>query len=110
MTDLPTAHGMPLDSPTREQAPASADAIESGRRRFVYLLPLGAFAAVAGGFAVTLGRDPSKIPSALIGKSVPEFALPPVQGRVLGLSTGDLKGVVSWSIATASSPASLSAR
>lgn len=59
------------------------------------MLPAAAFAAIAGGVAVSLGRDPSRIPSALIGKAVPEFALPPVQGRTLGLSTADLKGAVS---------------
>lgn len=71
------------------------DTADMRRRRFVYLLPLGAFAAIAGGFAVTLGRDPSKVPSALIGRPVPEFSLAPVQGRSLGLSSSDLRGEVS---------------
>jgi cytochrome c biogenesis protein CcmG/thiol:disulfide interchange protein DsbE len=74
---------------------SAQDRVEIGRRRFLYMLPVGVFAVVAGGFALSLGRDPSKIPSALIGKPVPEFALPPVQGRTLGLSTADLKGEVS---------------
>lgn len=39
--------------------------------------------------------DPRLIPSPLIGKPVPEFDLPPVQGRKLGLASGDLKGKVS---------------
>ncbi len=69
--------------------------IDIGRRRFVYMLPVGVFAGMAGAFAVSLGRDPSQIPSALIGKPVPEFDLPPVQGRALGLSRGDLRGEVS---------------
>ncbi|MBA3518825.1 MAG: DsbE family thiol:disulfide interchange protein [Rhizobiales bacterium] len=59
------------------------------------MLPAGIFAAIAAGFAVSLGRDPSKIPSALIGKPLPTFALPPVQGRTLGLSSEDLQGEVS---------------
>ena len=42
-----------------------------------------------------LSRDPREIPSALIGKPVPAFALPPVEGRTLGLSSADLKGEVS---------------
>jgi cytochrome c biogenesis protein CcmG, thiol:disulfide interchange protein DsbE len=46
-------------------------------------------------FAVRLDRDPSRIPSALIGKSVPVFSLPPVKGRELGLSSTDLVGEVS---------------
>ena len=66
-----------------------------GRRRFIYMLPAGAFAAMAAAFAFSLGRDPSRIPSALIGKSVPDFALPPVQGRTRGLSSADLRGEVS---------------
>jgi cytochrome c biogenesis protein CcmG/thiol:disulfide interchange protein DsbE len=40
-------------------------------------------------------RNPSEIPSVLIGKVVPNFDLPPVEGRALGLSSGDLKGEVS---------------
>ena len=40
-------------------------------------------------------RDPSGLPSALLGKPVPNFALPPVRGRQLGLATADLKGEVS---------------
>ena len=39
--------------------------------------------------------NPREIPSALIGKPVPEFSLPPVQGRSLGLASSHLKGEVS---------------
>jgi len=46
-------------------------------------------------FAVGLNLDPRRIPSPLIGKPVPEFSLPPVQGRTLGLSTADLQNEVS---------------
>ena len=46
-------------------------------------------------FAWGLTRDPRKIPSTLIGKSVPQFSLPPVKGRTLGLSSGNLRGEVS---------------
>ena len=42
-----------------------------------------------------LRRRPREIPSPLIGKAVPEFALPPVRGRTLGLSSADLKGELS---------------
>ena len=45
--------------------------------------------------AVGLTLNPREIPSPLIGKAVPEFALPPVRGRTLGLSSADLKGEVS---------------
>jgi len=42
-----------------------------------------------------LGRNPQEIPSALIGRPVPAFSLPPVQGRTLGLASTDLEGDVS---------------
>jgi cytochrome c biogenesis protein CcmG/thiol:disulfide interchange protein DsbE len=40
-------------------------------------------------------RNPSAIPSALLGKPVPDFTLPPVKGRALGLASADLNGEVS---------------
>ena len=58
-------------------------------------LPLVAFAAIAIGLAWGLTHDPKTLPSALIGKAVPDFSLPPVKGRTLGLSTADLHGQVS---------------
>jgi cytochrome c biogenesis protein CcmG/thiol:disulfide interchange protein DsbE len=42
-----------------------------------------------------LDRNPQEISSALIDKPVPQFSLPPVQGRTLGLSSADLVGEVS---------------
>ena len=65
------------------------------RLRPVLFMPLAAFMALAAVFFGGLGRDPSLIPSQLIGKPVPEFSLPPVQGRTLGLSSADLNGEVS---------------
>jgi cytochrome c biogenesis protein CcmG/thiol:disulfide interchange protein DsbE len=53
------------------------------------------FAAMAVVFAIGLTLNPRDIPSPLIGKLVPEFSLPPVQGRTLGLSSADLRGQVS---------------
>ncbi|SFU33088.1 cytochrome c biogenesis protein CcmG, thiol:disulfide interchange protein DsbE [Methylobacterium sp. 174MFSha1.1] len=74
------------------------------RGRLLFLLPLLAFAALAGiflGKLLTTGYDPSAIPSVLIGRPVPDFALPPVPGltrqdgaAVPGLSAADLKGKV----------------
>lgn len=58
-------------------------------------LPAAAFVGLAGMFVWGLTRDPSQLPSALIGREVPQFRLPPVRGRTLGLSSGDLKGQVS---------------
>jgi cytochrome c biogenesis protein CcmG/thiol:disulfide interchange protein DsbE len=65
------------------------------RRRLIYAAPALAAVGLAALFASRLGVDPSQIPSNLIGKPVPVFSLPPVQGRTLGLSSGDLHGEVS---------------
>jgi cytochrome c biogenesis protein CcmG/thiol:disulfide interchange protein DsbE len=59
------------------------------------LLPLGAFLVLVLAFGIGLTRDPSVIPSVLLGKPVPVFDLPPVEGRTLGLSSTDLVGEVS---------------
>lgn len=66
-----------------------------GRWRVLYfLLPLAAFAAIAAFLGIGLTLNPREVPSPLIGRTVPEFDLPPVQGRSLGLSSRDLKGQV----------------
>ena len=74
---------------------------EAAKRRpsLLLLLPVIIFVALAGLFAVRLGAgDPSRIPSALIGRKVPDFALPPLAGieapgggKVGGLSDEDLR-------------------
>jgi cytochrome c biogenesis protein CcmG/thiol:disulfide interchange protein DsbE len=78
---------------------ADAGPTEVGRRvatrRLVVLLPVTLFAVLAGLLAWGLTRNATDIPSALIGKAVPEFSLPPVQGRTLGLSSSDLRREVS---------------
>ena len=63
--------------------------------RFAALVPLAVFLVVGVFLAVGLTLNPREIPSPLIGKAVPEFSLPPVQGRTLGLSSADLNGEVS---------------
>ena len=65
------------------------------RRNVLAFLPLAVAAVLAVVLAWGLTRDPSNLPSTLIGKPVPEFDLPPVKGRTLGLSSADLKGEVS---------------
>ncbi|MBI4184721.1 MAG: DsbE family thiol:disulfide interchange protein [Proteobacteria bacterium] len=67
----------------------------AARRHLLYLVPLAIFGVIAVAGGLGLGLDPSEVPSVLIGKSVPEFSLPPVRGRALGLSSADLKGEVS---------------
>jgi len=64
-------------------------------RRLVLLFPLAAFLGLAIALAWGVSRDPRTIPSAMIGKVVPPFSLPPVKGRTLGLSSDDLRGEVS---------------
>lgn len=65
------------------------------RRNVLAFLPLAVAGALATMLAWGLTRDPNVLPSTLIGKPVPEFVLPPVKGRTLGLSSADLKGEVS---------------
>jgi len=74
---------------------SGASGLRSGRRRWLFLLPLAGFLALAAAFGLGLGNDAKTLPSPLLGRPVPAFHLPPVQGRALGLSTDDLKGEVS---------------
>ncbi|MDH3594513.1 MAG: DsbE family thiol:disulfide interchange protein [Rhodospirillales bacterium] len=60
-----------------------------------FIVPVALFVALAGLFAIGLGMDPGRVPSVLIGKPVPDFDLPPVEGRRLGLARSDLVGEVS---------------
>lgn len=52
------------------------------RQAVVFLLPLVLFAGLCALFflQLTSGRDTSTVPSALIGKPVPTFELPPLEG------------------------------
>jgi cytochrome c biogenesis protein CcmG, thiol:disulfide interchange protein DsbE len=73
-----------------------SDGIGRGRtRRLRYFIPVTIFIAVAMLFGWGLTRDPREIPSNLIGKPVPQFNLPAVKGRTLGLSSANLGGEVS---------------
>lgn len=60
-------------------------------RRLLLLLPLVIFLGVAVFLYRGLWLDPSELPSALIGKPIPAFSLPAVQGAKT-LSEADLKG------------------
>ena len=71
------------------------------RRRLLVLLPLAVFLALAGLFLYRLGSgDPSLVPSALIGRPVPQTTLPPLEGLVRdgapvpGIAADDFKGSV----------------
>ena len=69
-----------------------AEAADRRQARLWLALPLLGFLALAALFFFRLGAgDPSRIPSALINKPVPEFALPPIaDGSGPGLSDADL--------------------
>lgn len=61
--------------------------------RWITIIPVGLFAALAIAFAIGLGLRPDIIPSPLIDQEAPQFALPPLAGRDDGgLSNADLKG------------------
>lgn len=65
------------------------------KRYWVAFVPVAVFTGLALLFAKGLmTADPSSIPSALLGRSVPEFALPPLDGAVPAtpaLASADLK-------------------
>jgi cytochrome c biogenesis protein CcmG/thiol:disulfide interchange protein DsbE len=66
-------------------------------RRWLALLPLLLFIALAGVFAAQLlsGRDSSVVPSALIGAPAPQISLPPLEGSPLpGLDPSQFTGKV----------------
>ena len=64
-------------------------------KRLLPLLPLGFFVAFAAALWLGLSNDPTLIPSVLIDKPMPEFALLPVRHNDVGFSRADLKGHVS---------------
>lgn len=71
----------------------SIEGTVSARPRWPAFIPVVAFLALAGLFLVRLGAgDASKIPSVLIGKAVPSFVLPALEGQnVPGLADIDLR-------------------
>ena len=68
-------------------------------RRLTFLLPVLAFLGVSLLLAMpfVLKLDSRLLPSALIDRPAPQFALPPIEGRpqTLGLASADLPGRVS---------------
>jgi cytochrome c biogenesis protein CcmG/thiol:disulfide interchange protein DsbE len=72
------------------------------RRRLLVLLPLACFLALAALFLFRLGAgDPGRLPSALIGRPVPDTPLPPLPNltrdgtQLPGIATADFQGAVS---------------
>src|SRR6476646_7633411 len=72
------------------------------RRPWLAIVPVAAFALLAALFYRGLSGDPAEIPSALIGKPVPQFTLPAVEGlaapgfSLARLATGQVTLVNVW--------------
>ena len=81
-----------MSAETNKAAEARAGA--AAARRLAALSPLLIALGVGAALYAGLSLNPREIPSALIGKPVPQFDMPPVQGRALGLATEDLKSEV----------------
>jgi cytochrome c biogenesis protein CcmG, thiol:disulfide interchange protein DsbE len=82
--------------------PGASPRSRTSRRSWLMALPLIGFLALAGLFLLRLqGGDPSRIPSALIGRPAPQTALPALEGLVVngapvpGLDPAAFKGRVS---------------
>jgi cytochrome c biogenesis protein CcmG/thiol:disulfide interchange protein DsbE len=63
--------------------------------RLIAFVPVAIAAALGAAFFWGLWNKDDRLPSTLIGRPVPEFALPPIEGRADGLSSADLRGGVS---------------
>ncbi|MDO8411955.1 MAG: DsbE family thiol:disulfide interchange protein [Phenylobacterium sp.] len=65
--------------------------MNTGRFRWGALIPAALFLVVAGFFLIAIFRgDPSRVPSPLIGRAVPVFSLPAIEGiDRLGFETAD---------------------
>jgi cytochrome c biogenesis protein CcmG, thiol:disulfide interchange protein DsbE len=85
VTEIPTTTG--------------ADTPQKTKVQWVAVIPVTLFGVLALGFLYALfNGDPSKLPSALIGRPAPQFSLPAIAGvtkngqAVPGLATTDLGG------------------
>jgi cytochrome c biogenesis protein CcmG, thiol:disulfide interchange protein DsbE len=61
-------------------------------KRLLFLAPIALFVIVIGFFFAGLQRDPSILPSMMVGKAVPAFSLPPVRPGDQGFASTDLGG------------------
>ena len=61
-----------------------------------FFLPIAVFVLFLAILFDSLLHDPTKLPSALVGKPIPEFDLPPLSGPQAkpGLKTADLAGQI----------------
>ena len=63
--------------------------------RLVVLVPVAITFAMGAMFFWSLRNSDDRLPSALLDEPIPEFSLPPIEGRTNGLSSADLRGEVS---------------
>jgi cytochrome c biogenesis protein CcmG, thiol:disulfide interchange protein DsbE len=63
-------------------------------KRLGFIVPLVAFVALAAILAIALNRDPHEVPSPLIGKPAPAFALPRLDDPGTTIALADLRGKV----------------
>ena len=85
--------GVPHLTPTLF-APGGGEGVIA-RRRWVYLLPVAIFVALAAGLYYGLQNDNESLPSALIDQPAPTFQLASLPGHEPGFSSADLAGHVS---------------
>ena len=90
---MPGDASMTLAEPA--DSAAVADRPRGSRGLMLLWLPLVATLLLGIAFYSLLGWDSHLVQSPLIGRPVPQFSLPPVKGRPLGLSSADLRGDVS---------------
>lgn len=86
---------MPIPASQSPDEPAAENIAPRYPWRLLFVLPVMAFVGLVVTFVAGLDNDPRLVPSPLIGKPAPSFALPPVAGRKSGLSSADLRGQVS---------------
>ncbi|MDP2332686.1 MAG: DsbE family thiol:disulfide interchange protein [Reyranella sp.] len=77
------------------EPPCGATLGSAWRRHILYVAPAVGVVDLAAVLELALKGDPRELPSTVIGRPTPDFSLPPVQDRMLGLASTDLRGEVS---------------
>lgn len=62
--------------------------------RWLDIVPFALIVVLAAYFAAGLRNDPRELPSVLLDRPLPSFALPPIDAKIAGVSSGDFKGRV----------------